>query len=194
MILLEYPFAVERKLHSCALECQDRKQCHPILPTQVADDCSMLPLALSMAGAMAKDQPLDASSWRTLHETLQEKDFKLEEMRPEEMTSQNKSIFSTIHASVDILPRTVREQLRLMVVMASGVAADLEMLASLWDVVRNYQFLLLIAWCLGLDTSPLGLFCSIIGVLSLIILLFAFLSYRRTVNNLGGSSKLEGNV
>ncbi|CAN0448079.1 unnamed protein product, partial [Ascophyllum nodosum] len=68
------------------------------LPTeakQVADDCSMLPLALSMAGAMAKDQPLDASSWRTLHETLQEKDFKLEEMRSEEMTSQRKSIFST---------------------------------------------------------------------------------------------------
>ena len=147
----------------------------------------MLPLALSMAGTMAKDQPLDASSWRTLHETLQEKYFKLEEMRPEDMTSQSKSIFSTIHASVDILPRTVREQLRLMVVMASGVAADSEMLASLWDVVRNNQVLLV--WCLGLDASPVGRFLSIREVLSLIILLLAFLSYRRTVNNLGESSK-----
>ena len=119
----------------------------------------MLPLALSMSGAMAKNQPLDASSWRTLHETLQDKYFKLEDMRSEEMTSQRKSIVSTIYASVEDLPRTVREQLRLMVVMASGVAADSEMLASLWDVVRNYQFLLV--GCLGLDTSPQGLFLSI---------------------------------
>ena len=118
--------------------------------------------------------------------------IKLKEMRSEEMTSQSKSIFSTIDASVENLPRNVREQLHLMVVMASGVDADSDMLASLWDVVRNYQFLL--GWCLGLDTSPLGLFLSIIGVLSLIILLLASLSCPRTVNNAGESSKPEGNV
>ena len=118
-----------------------------MLPKQVADDCSMLPLALSMAGAMAKDQPLDASSWRTVHKALQEKFIKLKEMRSEEMTSPSKSIFSTIDTSVENLPRTIREQLLLMAVLASGVAASSEMLANLWDVVRNYQYLL--AWCVG---------------------------------------------
>ena len=53
--------------------------------------------------------------------------------------SQSKSIFSTIDASIDILPRTVQEQLLLMAVLASGVAVSSEMLASLWDVVRNYS-------------------------------------------------------
>ena len=135
MIFLEQPFAVERRLHFRALECCDRKKCHSILPTQVADDCCMLPLALGIAGAMVKDQPLDASSWRTVHESLRKKN-KLKYMRSEEM-SQSKSIFSTIDASVDILPRTVREQLLLMAVLATGVTASSEMLASLWDVVRN---------------------------------------------------------
>ena len=97
----------------------------------------MLPLALSIAGAMVNDQPLDASSWRTVHESLKKKN-KLRYMRSEEM-SQSKSIFSTIDTSVDILPRTVQEQLLLMAVLASGVAASSEMLASLWDVVRNYS-------------------------------------------------------
>ena len=151
----------------------------------------MLPLALSMAGAMVKDQPLDASSWRTLHETLQKTPTKLKEMRSEEMTSQSKSIFSTIDASVDILPRTVREQLLLMVVLASGVNASSGMLANLWDVVRNYQYLS--AWFVGLCTSPLWGFFPL-GVLPLITLLLASLSYRRTVNNLGESSQPGGNV
>ena len=103
----------------------------------------MLPLALGIAGAMVKY------------------------MRSEEMSHQSKSIFSTIHASVDILPRTVQEQLLLMAVLATGVTASSEMLASLWDVVRNYQYLS--AWYIGLYTSPRGLVLSIIGVvLSLI--------------------------
>ena len=146
----------------------------------------MLPLALSMAGAMVKDQPLDASSWRTLHETLQKKYIKLKEMRSEEM----KSIFSTIDASVDILPRIVREQLLLMAVLASGVAASSDMLASLWDVVRNYQYLS--AWFVGLYTSPLWGFFSLGVLIQLITLLLASLSYPRTVNNLGESSKPGG--
>ena len=163
MIFLEQPFVVERNGHFRALEKLRPQKCHPLLPSQVADDCSMLPLALSMAGAMAKDQPLDASSWRKVHENLQNKYTKLKEMRSEEMTSQRKSIFSTIDASVDFLPRTVRERLLLMVVLASGVAASSDMLASLWGVVRNYQYLF--AWCVGLFTSPLELFSVLIGVL-----------------------------
>ena len=145
----------------------------------------MLPLALNMAGAMVKDQPLDASSWRTLHETLQKKYIKLKEMRSEEM----KSIFSTIDASVDILTRTVREQLHLVAVLTSGVAARYDMLASLWDVVRKYQYLS--AWFVGFYTSPLWAFFSP-GVLPLITLLLASLSYRRTVDNVGDSSKPGG--
>ena len=187
MTFLEQPFAAERKLHFLALEKLRQQTCHPILPLQVADDCSMLPVALSMAGAMAKDQPLDASSWMTVHETLQEKYIKLKEMRPEKMTPQAKSIFSTIDASVENLPRTVREQLHLMVVLASGVTASSEMLANLWDVVRSYHYLSV--WCVGLYTSPLGLFSVLVGVLPLLTLLRASLSYRRTVNKLGESSK-----
>ena len=125
----------------------------------------MLPLALGMAGAMVKNQPLDASSWRTVHENLKKKN-KLKYMRSEEM-SQSKSIFATIDASVDVLPRTVQEQLLLMAVLASGVAASPEMLASLWDVVRHCQYLSV--WCIGLYTSPVGLFLytpSIIEALS----------------------------
>ena len=160
MIFLEQPFAAERNLHFLALEKLMRQQaCHPIFPLQVADDCSMLPLALSMAGAMAKDQPLDASLWKTVHETLQKKCIKLKDMRQEEMTSQSKSIFSTIDASVDNLSRAVREQLHLMVVLASGVPASSEMLASLWNVVRSYQYLPV--WCVCLYTSLLGLFLCI---------------------------------
>ena len=116
----------------------------------------MLPLALGIAGAMVKNQPLDASSWRTVHENLKKKS-KLKDMRSE-MSHGSKSIFSTIDASVDILPRTVQEQLLLMAVLASGVTASSEMLASLWDVVRNYQYLS--AWCIGLYTLLLELLLS----------------------------------
>ena len=124
-----------------------------MFPTQVAaDDCSWLPLTLSVAGAMTKKQPPDASSWRAVHDTLEKK---LKEMRSEEMTSRSKSIFSIIDASVEDLPTTVRQQLHLMVVLASGVAANSEMLASLWNVVRNYQYMF--ACCVGLYGSPLGL-------------------------------------
>ena len=113
-----------------------------MFPTQVAaDDCSWLPLTLSVAGAMTKKQPPDALSWRAVHDTVKEKVGKLKEMRSEEMTSRSKSIFSTIDASVEVLPTTVRQRLHLMVVMTSGVAADSEMLASLWDVVSKYQYL-----------------------------------------------------
>ena len=155
----EQPLATEIKLHFRALEKMRPQTCHPTLPSQVADDCSMLPLALSMAGAMARDHPLDASSWRTVHEALQENYIKLKEMRQEEMTPQSMSIFSTIDASVENLPRAVREKLYLMVVLASGVTANSEMLASLWDVVRSYQYLPV--WCVALYTSPLGVFLCI---------------------------------
>ena len=150
----------------------------------------MLPLALSMAGAMVKDQPRDASSWRMVHEILQKQIIKLKETRSKEMTSQRKSIFYIINASVDDLAITVRKQLLQMVVLASGVAVTSEMLASLWEVVRNCQYLS--ARCVGLYTSPLG-FCFL-GVPPLVTLLLASLSYRRTMNNPGDSSKLGGGV
>ena len=71
--------------------------------------------------------------------SLQKQVVKLKELRSEDMTLRGKSIFSTINASVEDLPRTVRKQLHVMMVLASGVAANSEMLASLLDVVRNYQ-------------------------------------------------------
>lgn len=91
----------------------------------------MLPLALGMAGAMARGQPLQAASWRSVHEKLQRRDTKLRQMQ-----SEHETLFSTIEASANELPSSQQQQLRLMAVMASGVSATLDMLASLWDVVR----------------------------------------------------------
>ena len=96
----------------------------------------MLPLALGMTGAMAKDEPLDPASWIRVHEKLRVKRIKLREIRSVEVASEHKNIFSTIEASADDLPSTIRKQLQLMAVLASGIAASSDMLANLWDVVR----------------------------------------------------------
>ena len=92
----------------------------------------MLPLALGVAGALAKDQPLDPASWRTVHENLREKHTDFREM-------ENGKLFSAIDASLCDLPFARQEQLRLMAVMASGVAATSEMLANLWEQVCWYS-------------------------------------------------------
>lgn len=106
--------------HICSCRCID---C-----AQVARDCGMLPLALGMAGTLAKDQPMDPASWQTVHEKLQEKHTKYQEM-------ENGKLFSVIDTSLFDLPFTQQEQLRLMAVMASGVVATSEMLANLWKQV-----------------------------------------------------------
>eukprot|EP00752_Nemacystus_decipiens_P014758 g13139.t2 len=99
------------------------------IPTEearkVARDCGMLPMALGMAGTLAKKQPLDPASWRTVHEKLREKRAKFRGM-------DNGRLFSVIDASLCDLPSAQQEQLRLMAVMASGVVATSEMLANLW--------------------------------------------------------------
>ena len=97
----------------------------------------MLPLALGMAGAMAKDQPLRAATWRTVHDKLQVEVIKLEDMKSDEMTSEYNTIKSTIEASVEALPKTARKRFLMMAVMAPGVAANSEMLANLWNVVNG---------------------------------------------------------
>lgn len=105
----------------------------PRLPLlQVARDCGMLPLALSMVGTLAKDQPLDPASWRLLHEKLSVKHNKFLDM-------QNGKLFYAIDVSLRSLPSNQQEQLQLMAVMASGVVATSEMLASLWDQVGEIQ-------------------------------------------------------
>lgn len=98
---------------------------------QVARDCGMLPLALGMAGGMARGKPLQGVSWRSVHEKLQKRNTKLREMQ-----SEHETLFSTIEASANELPSSQQKQLRLMAVMAPGVPATSEMLSSLWDVVR----------------------------------------------------------
>lgn len=95
---------------------------------QVAGDCGMLPLALGMAGTLAKDQPLDPASWRSLHEKLHETRVKFRQV-------ENGKLFSTIDTSLCDLPLAQQEQLQLMAVMASGVVATSDMLANLWDQV-----------------------------------------------------------
>lgn len=94
----------------------------------MAHDCGLLPLALGMVGALAKERPLDHSSWREVHDKLQEKRTKFRQM-------ENGKLFSTIDTSLCDLPLTQREQLQLMAVMASGVHATTEMLANLWAEV-----------------------------------------------------------
>ena len=98
----------------------------------------MLPLALGMVGTLAKDQPLDPVSWRTVHEKLQGKHTKFRKV-------DNAKLFYAIDTSVCDLPSTQQEQLQLMAVMASGVVATAEMLASLWDQVCRIRGMLLFA-------------------------------------------------
>lgn len=81
-----------------------------------------------MAGTLAKDQPLDPTSWRSVHEKLERRHTKFREM-------ENAKLFSTIDASLGDLPFTQQQQLRLMAVMAFGVVATPGMLANLWDQV-----------------------------------------------------------
>lgn len=88
----------------------------------------MLPLALGMAGRLAKEQPLDPALWRTVHEKLQGKRTKFHDMK-------NGMLFSAFDTSIYDLPLPQQEQLQLMAVMASGVDATSQMLANLWDQV-----------------------------------------------------------
>ena len=99
----------------------------------MAHDCGLLPLALSMAGALAKERPLDPSSWRAVHEKLHEKRTKFRQM-------ENGKLFSTIDTSLCELPLAQRQQLQLMAVMASGALATTEMLANLWAEVLLKMF------------------------------------------------------
>lgn len=97
---------------------------------QVAHDCGLLPLALGIVGNLAREQPLDPVSWQTLHDDLQRKWAKFRQL-------DNGKLFSTMDMSLCNLPRAQQEELQLMAVMASGIAATPEMLANLWDQVRS---------------------------------------------------------
>jgi len=96
----------------------------------VAHDCGLLPLALGMAGKLAKEQPLEPSSWRAVHEKVHKKRTKFRQM-------ENGKLFSTIDTSLCDLPLTQQEYLQLLAVLASGVVAPTDMLANLWDQVRT---------------------------------------------------------
>lgn len=86
-----------------------------------------------MVGYSAREQPLDPISWRRLHDKLQQKSVKIRQL-------ENGKLFSTIETSLHGLPRAQQEQLQLMAVMPSGVAATPEMLANLWDQVGSHGF------------------------------------------------------
>lgn len=91
----------------------------------------MLPLALGIAGAMAKDRPLAAASWQSVHDQLHAKRDNFMDMEEEAQAA----LFSAIEASRSRLPLTQQRQLQLMVVLAPGVVATCDMLANLWDTV-----------------------------------------------------------
>ena len=88
----------------------------------------MLPLALGIVGALAKDRPLDPASWRMVHEKLRTSRTKFVEM-------DKRKLLFVFETSISELPPAQQEQLHLLAVMASGVVATPEMLANLWDQV-----------------------------------------------------------
>lgn len=95
----------------------------------------MLPLALNMAGRQAaKSQPQRPDCWQKVHENLKDKATMFGEMK----ASERVHLFSTIETSCDMLPPQQQERFRLMVIVAQGVAATRELLASLWDTVRAF--------------------------------------------------------
>lgn len=91
----------------------------------------MLPLALGMAGALAKGQPLKPECWRLVHK-------KLKEIRTKFRDVERGALFATIDASSQNLPQAQKHQFQLMAVLASGLPATQDMLANLWETVCQH--------------------------------------------------------
>lgn len=108
----------------------------PLGVEQVAEMCGRLPLALSMAGRLGKDNPLQSSWWRSVLDKLQDK----RRMLKHEKGSENGVLFPVIDATFDALPRRQKELFRLMVVISAGVQLTTKMMASLWEMVRTYVY------------------------------------------------------
>lgn len=95
----------------------------------------MLPLALGMAGVLAKKHgsPLNPDCWWKVHDDLEKKSYKFRRMKLREREG---TLFSVIDASFDILPTDQMDQFQLMAVMAPGIPTQPDMLANLWNTVR----------------------------------------------------------
>lgn len=100
---------------------------------KVAEACERLPLALSMAGRLGREDPLNPDSWTGVLEELNDKNAMFQE---EEVSDDGSLLFSVIKVAFDKLPHRQKEQFSLMVVMAPGVTITTEIMASLWDMVR----------------------------------------------------------
>lgn len=100
---------------------------------QVAGDCAMLPLALNVVGSLARERPLEAATWQDLHDELLTKRVELFEAEPEPEAH----LFAAVDAGIDHLPDPQKERFSLLAVMSPGAIATTDMLANLWDMVRE---------------------------------------------------------
>lgn len=99
---------------------------------QVIRKCGKLPLAVSMAGNLGRDDPQEPQCWRSVLDKLQDKEKMWRQM---ELTGDGRTLFPVIDVSFDMLPSLQRDQFKLMVVMAPRVPITPDMLANLWDTV-----------------------------------------------------------
>lgn len=93
----------------------------------------MLPLALNVVGALARERPLEAATWQGLHDELQTKRVELFESEPEHEAH----LFAAVDAGIGHLPEPKKERFSLLAVMSPGAIATPDMLANLWDMVRE---------------------------------------------------------
>lgn len=93
----------------------------------------MLPLALNVVGALARDRPLEAATWQRLHDELRAKRVEVFASDPERVAH----LFAAVDAGIGYLSGPHKERFRLLAVMSPGAMATTDMLASLWDMVRE---------------------------------------------------------
>ena len=103
--------------------------------TQVAEHCAMLPLALNVVGSLARDDPLEATTWQRLHDELLAKRIELLESEPECAAH----VFAVVCAGLCHLSEAQKGQFLLLAVLSPGAIATTDMLANLWDTVGRFK-------------------------------------------------------
>lgn len=93
---------------------------------QVAGKCGRLPLALSMAGRLGREDPLSPSCWTHVLESLRDRKM----LRQEEVSENGGALFPVLDLTLNMLTRRLKEEFKLMAVVAPGVPVATD---NLWD-------------------------------------------------------------
>lgn len=88
-------------------------------------------MALSMAGRLGREDPLNPTFWRErVLDSLRDKYKKFKEKK---ISEDGGVLFPVIDVTFDRLPERQQQQFKLMVVVAPGILVATEMMACLWN-------------------------------------------------------------